>query len=53
MDKTFFSYIKRDEIIALTAKLIEKKTINPPGNEYLAKEIIVKSLEDLERKRQT
>jgi len=47
MDKTFFSYIKRDEIIALTAKLIEKKTINPPGNEYLAKEIIVKSLEDL------
>ena len=41
------SYINSDEIIELTAELIEKETVNPPGNEYLAKEVIVSSLERL------
>jgi len=41
------SYINSDEIIELTAELIEKETVNPPGNEYLAKEVIVNSLERL------
>ena len=44
---TISSYIDSDEIIELTAELIEKETVNPPGNEYLAKEIIVNSLERL------
>lgn len=42
------SYIDSDEIIELTAELIEKETVNPPGNEYLAKEVIVDSLKKLE-----
>ncbi len=40
-------HIDKDEIVDLTLRLIEKKTINPPGNEYLAKDIIVSSLEEL------
>lgn len=44
---TISSYINSDEIIELTAELIEKETVNPPGNEYLAKEVIVSSLERL------
>lgn len=47
MDK-ISSYINRDEIIELTAELIKKETVNPPGNEYLAREVIVNSLERLE-----
>ena len=44
---TISSYIDSDEIIELTAELIKKETVNPPGNEYLAKEVIVNSLERL------
>ncbi len=44
---TISSYIDSNEIIELTAELVEKETINPPGNEHLAKEVIVNSLEKL------
>ncbi len=44
---TISSYVNSDEIVELTAELIEKETVNPPGNEYLAKEVIVNSLERL------
>jgi len=40
-------HIDKDEIVDLVLRLIEKKTINPPGNEYLAKDIIVSSLKEL------
>jgi len=41
------SHINQDEIIELTCELVEKKTINPPGNEHLTREIIVESLKEL------
>ena len=34
-------------MIDLACSLISKKTINPPGNEYLVKDIVVKSMEEL------
>lgn len=40
-------HIDKDEIVDLTLRLIEKETVNPPGNEYLAKDIMVESLEEL------
>lgn len=39
--------INRQEIINLTSQLIEKETINPPGNEYLTKEVITRSMKEL------
>jgi len=41
------SYIDRDRVVELACELIRKKTVNPPGNEYLIKEIIVESLREL------
>ena len=35
------------EIVDLTGELVKKKTINPPGNEYLTKDIILNSLKRL------
>ncbi len=35
------------EIVDLTKELVEKETVNPPGNEYLTKDIILKSLKEL------
>ena len=34
-------------ISSFPGSMIEKGTVNPPGNEYLAKEVIVNSLERL------
>ncbi|MEA3485602.1 MAG: ArgE/DapE family deacylase [Candidatus Aerophobetes bacterium] len=45
--KKISPYINQDEIIDLTCQLIQKKTINPPGNEHLVKEIVVESLKAL------
>lgn len=39
--------INEKEIVKLTCDLIKKKTVNPPGNEYLAKEIVTKAMKDL------
>ena len=39
--------IDEKEIIKFTCDLIRKKTINPPGNEYLCKEIVMKRMKDL------
>jgi len=39
--------INEKEIIKLTSDLIRKKTINPPGNEYLTKDIVVSAMKKL------
>ncbi len=39
--------INSREIVDLTKALVKKETINPPGREYLTKDIIVKSLKIL------
>lgn len=39
--------ISSREIVDLTGELVKKETINPPGNEYLTKDILLKSLRRL------
>ena len=39
--------INRQEVVDLTSQLIKKETINPPGNEYLTKDIITRSMQEL------
>lgn len=39
--------INEKQIVKLTCDLIKKKTVNPPGNEYLVKDIIKKAMKDL------
>ena len=39
--------IDEKEMVDLACALISQKTINPPGNEYLTKDIIVKSMKNL------
>lgn len=41
------SRIDVDKMLKLTCQLIEKKTVNPPGNEHLVKDIIVECLKEL------
>ncbi len=41
------SKIDKEAIVDLTCELIKKRTVNPPGNEYLAKDLIVDSLKQL------
>lgn len=41
------SHIDVDEIVSLTCRLVEKNTVNPPGNEYLVKEILIEHLKEL------
>jgi len=39
--------INSREIVDLTRELVRKETVNPPGKEYLTKDIVLKSLERL------
>ena len=39
--------INKQEIVDLTGELVKKETVNPPGNEYLTKDIILNSLKEL------
>lgn len=39
--------VNEKEIVRLTCDLIKKKTVNPPGDEYLCREIVVKAMNDL------
>lgn len=40
-------WLKKDEIVNLTLRLVEKETVNPPGNEWLAREVVEESLRAL------
>ena len=44
--KSSFS-IDKKSMIDLACSLISQKTINPPGNEYLVKDIVIKSMQKL------
>ena len=39
--------IDEKEIVKLTCDLIRKRTVNPPGNEYLTKEIVIGAMKKL------
>ena len=43
--KELTSHIDREGMLELAGRLIEKNTVNPPGNEYLVKDIIIEYLE--------
>ena len=45
--KELSSRINVDEMVKLACQLIEKKTVNPPGNECLVKDIIIRYLKKL------
>src|SRR2546423_10416008 len=47
MESKFASHINRDEIVDIVCELVRQDTVNPPGNEYLCKEIVTRSLERL------
>lgn len=41
------SFIDREAMLTLASKLIEKNTVNPPGNEYLVKDILLEYLKKI------
>jgi succinyl-diaminopimelate desuccinylase len=47
MESKFAKHINRDEIVDIVCELVRQDTVNPPGNEYLCKEIVTRSLEQL------
>jgi succinyl-diaminopimelate desuccinylase len=40
MESKFAKHVNRDEIIQIVCDLVRENTVNPPGNEYLCKEIV-------------
>ena len=40
MESKFAKHVDRDEIIQIVCDLVRQNTLNPPGNEYLCKEIV-------------
>jgi len=40
MESKFAKHVNRDEIIQIVCDLVRQDTVNPPGNEYLCKEIV-------------
>lgn len=47
MDSKFEKHIDRDEIIRIVCDLVRLDTTNPPGNEYLCKEIVTDRMKSL------
>jgi acetylornithine deacetylase/succinyl-diaminopimelate desuccinylase family protein len=40
MESKFLKHVSRDEIVNIVSELVRHDTTNPPGNEYLCKEIV-------------
>ena len=40
MESKFLKHVSRDEIVKIVSELVRHDTTNPPGNEYLCKEIV-------------
>jgi succinyl-diaminopimelate desuccinylase len=47
MQSKFDRHIVRDEIVEVVCELVRQNTVNPPGNEYLCKEIVTRCMEKL------
>ena len=47
MESKFARHINRDEIVDIVCELVLQNTVNPPGNEYLCKEIVTRSMQQL------
>jgi len=44
------SHVDIDRMVEFTCRLVEKKTVNPPGDEYLVKDVVIEHLKELEAK---
>ncbi len=47
MESRFLKHVDRDEIVEIVRELVRHETVNPPGNEYLCKEIVTRCMERL------
>jgi acetylornithine deacetylase/succinyl-diaminopimelate desuccinylase family protein len=47
MGSKFEKHVDRDEIVEIVCDLVRQNTVNPPGNEYLCKEIVSRCLRSL------
>jgi succinyl-diaminopimelate desuccinylase len=47
MESKFQKYVDREEIVQIVCDLVRQNTVNPPGNEYLCKEIVSRCIESL------
>lgn len=47
MESKFAKHIDRDEIIQIVCDLVRQDTVNPPGNEYLCKDIVTRCMQSL------
>src|SRR5215475_6707588 len=47
MESRYAKYVNRDEIIQIVCDLVRQNTVNPPGNEYLCKEIVAACMQQL------
>jgi succinyl-diaminopimelate desuccinylase len=47
MESKFAKHVNRDEIIQIVCDLVRQDTVNPPGNEYLCKEIVAACMQQL------
>jgi acetylornithine deacetylase/succinyl-diaminopimelate desuccinylase family protein len=48
MESKFQKHVDRDEIVKIVCDLVRQNTVNPPGNEYLCKEIVSQCMRSLE-----
>ena len=47
MESKFAKHVNRDEIVDIVCELVRQNTVNPPGNEYLCKEIVTRCIQSL------
>lgn len=47
MESKYAQHVNRDEIIQIVCDLVRQDTVNPPGNEYLCKEIVSACMQQL------
>ncbi|HET9528855.1 MAG TPA: ArgE/DapE family deacylase [Blastocatellia bacterium] len=47
MESKYLKHVDRDEIVEIVSELVRHNTVNPPGNEYLCKEIVSRCMQKL------
>jgi acetylornithine deacetylase/succinyl-diaminopimelate desuccinylase family protein len=47
MISKFLKHVDREEIVRIVCDLVRQNTVNPPGNEYLCKEIVTECMRSL------
>src|SRR5215210_674720 len=47
MESKFQKHVDREEIVQIVCDLVRQNTVNPPGDEYLCKEIVSQCMQSL------